>query len=201
MVERAKRSEVGPRSDAKSIDHASTLTRSLYALVARRGAVPAYPRPPPAPGIASRCSFPSTPHSVSKTTTTSIPNITFQSPSQIIQPRHQGFRHLPSAELLTPLLKTFVSCFLVKMVIKRKRSESELSSFSSAFSSPTRPDPQSLDTLTVGQINWGTLSSRSSTPTHLPSRTMKRFRDNRPSETEVHREFDLSIFRYYGVGY
>ena len=167
--------------------------------------MPACPRPP-TPGYwhrihGSHCSFPSSPHSVSKTTTTSIPNITFQSPSQIIQPRHQGFRHLPSAELLTPLLKTFVSCFLVKMVIKRKRSESELSSFSSAFSSPTRPDPQSLDTLAVGQINWGTLSSRSSTPTHLPSRTMKRFRDNRPSETEVHREFDLCIFRYYGVGY
>ncbi|KAK1826233.1 hypothetical protein QBC39DRAFT_364969, partial [Podospora conica] len=74
------------------------------------------------------------------------------------------------------------------MVIKRKRSESELSSFSSAFSSPTRPGSQSIDTLTGGiaQINWGSLSSRSSTPNHLPSRTMKRFRDNRPSESEVH---------------
>lgn len=76
----------------------------------------------------------------------------------------------------------------VKMVIKRKRSESELSSFSSAFSSPTRPGSQSIDTLAIGQINWGALSSRSSTPNHLPSRTMKRFRDNRPSESEVHRE-------------
>ncbi|KAK0750380.1 hypothetical protein B0T18DRAFT_428333 [Schizothecium vesticola] len=72
------------------------------------------------------------------------------------------------------------------MVIKRKRSESELSSFSSAFSSPTRPGSQSIDTVAIGQINWGALSSRSSTPNHLPSRTMKRFRDNRPSESEVH---------------
>ncbi|KAK0611083.1 hypothetical protein B0T14DRAFT_529602 [Immersiella caudata] len=71
------------------------------------------------------------------------------------------------------------------MVIKRKRSESELS-FSSAFSSPPRPGSSPFDFGAMGRSNWGALSSRPSTPSHLPSRTMKRFRDNRPSETEVH---------------
>ena len=36
----------------------------------------------------------------------------------------------------------------------------------------------------------GFFAPRLSAPSHLPSRTMKRFRDNRPSETEVHRKFD-----------
>ncbi|KAK4452130.1 hypothetical protein QBC34DRAFT_399285 [Podospora aff. communis PSN243] len=71
------------------------------------------------------------------------------------------------------------------MVIKRKRSESELS-FSSAFSSPSRPGSNPFDFGAMGASNWGVLSSRPSTPSHLHSRTMKRFRDNRPSEAEVH---------------
>ena len=32
-------------------------------------------------------------------------------------------------------------------------------------------------------------TSRSSTPAHLHSRTMKRFRDSRPSDEEIHRKF------------
>ncbi|AEO67791.1 uncharacterized protein THITE_2116864 [Thermothielavioides terrestris NRRL 8126] len=58
------------------------------------------------------------------------------------------------------------------MLLKRKRSESELS-LGAVFSSS-----QELDS---GRLN------RMSTPSHLPSRTMKRFRDNRPSDSEVYK--------------
>ncbi|KAM7220807.1 Memo-like domain containing protein [Rhypophila decipiens] len=73
------------------------------------------------------------------------------------------------------------------MVLKRKRSESELS-FGSAFSSPQ--GPQTFDFATSSPVGFPASrglfspSSRSSTPSH--GRTMKRFRDNRPSEAEVH---------------
>ncbi|KAK3362039.1 hypothetical protein B0T24DRAFT_640738 [Lasiosphaeria ovina] len=65
------------------------------------------------------------------------------------------------------------------MILKRKRSEAELS-FSSAFSSPPRPGSS--------KFNFGEMatSPRPSAPSHLPNRTMKRFRDNRPSDAEVH---------------
>ncbi|KAI1137199.1 hypothetical protein F5Y05DRAFT_81133 [Hypoxylon sp. FL0543] len=70
------------------------------------------------------------------------------------------------------------------MVLKRKRSESELSlSSSSAFSSPPRPDPFSAMDLDTSPVRR---TSRGSTPAHLPSRTMKRFRDSRPSDEEIH---------------
>ncbi|OTA64005.1 hypothetical protein K449DRAFT_380942 [Hypoxylon sp. EC38] len=70
------------------------------------------------------------------------------------------------------------------MVLKRKRSESELSlSSSSAFNSPQRPDHFSSMDLDTSPIRR---TSRSSTPSHLPSRTMKRFRDSRPSDEEIH---------------
>ncbi|KAK5659291.1 hypothetical protein OQA88_1384 [Cercophora sp. LCS_1] len=71
------------------------------------------------------------------------------------------------------------------MVLKRKRSESEFS-FNSNFSTPPRPDTSSFEFSAMGPSSWTMLGSRSSTPSHLPSRTMKRFRDNRPSEAEVH---------------
>ncbi|KAI1414050.1 hypothetical protein F5Y13DRAFT_159637 [Hypoxylon sp. FL1857] len=70
------------------------------------------------------------------------------------------------------------------MVLKRKRSESEMSlSSSSAFSSPPRPDHFSAMDLDTSPIRR---TSRSSTPAHLHSRTMKRFRDSRPSDEEIH---------------
>ncbi|OTA84801.1 hypothetical protein M434DRAFT_400353 [Hypoxylon sp. CO27-5] len=73
------------------------------------------------------------------------------------------------------------------MVLKRKRSESELSlSSSSAFNSPQRPDHFSSMDLDTSPIRR---TSRGSTPSHLPSRTMKRFRDSRPSDEEIHRKF------------
>ncbi|KAI1448783.1 hypothetical protein F5Y02DRAFT_374678 [Annulohypoxylon stygium] len=69
------------------------------------------------------------------------------------------------------------------MVLKRKRSESELSfSSSSAFSSPTRPELLSSMDIDTSPIRM----SRSSTPAHLHSRTLKRFRDSRPSDEEIH---------------
>ncbi|KAH8881651.1 UPF0103-domain-containing protein [Thozetella sp. PMI_491] len=73
------------------------------------------------------------------------------------------------------------------MLLKRKRSESELS-FSSAFSSPPRPGSSSFDfgAMTMDTDNHHLRAWRSATPAHLPSRTMKRFRDNRPSQAEVH---------------
>ncbi|KAK0391811.1 hypothetical protein NLU13_1310 [Sarocladium strictum] len=81
------------------------------------------------------------------------------------------------------------------MVLKRKRSSSELcsspsasSTCSSAFSfcSP----PTTTTTTTQAPIFWdgGSNVSRNlfNGPTHLNSRTMKRFRDGRPSEELVH---------------
>ncbi|ORY55509.1 uncharacterized protein BCR38DRAFT_125410 [Pseudomassariella vexata] len=76
------------------------------------------------------------------------------------------------------------------MVLKRKRSESELSS-SSAFSSPSRldhdatPFPFSFTAMGMA-LTSPHPASRASTPSHLPSRTMKRFRDSRPSAEEIH---------------
>ncbi|RYP52325.1 hypothetical protein DL769_010699 [Monosporascus sp. CRB-8-3] len=73
------------------------------------------------------------------------------------------------------------------MVLKRKRSESEFSvASSSAVSSPPR-----LFASTMG-IDFTSPSpsgpqSRSMAPAHLPSRTLKRFRDSRPSDEFIHR--------------
>ncbi|KAL2018757.1 hypothetical protein VTK56DRAFT_463 [Thermocarpiscus australiensis] len=75
------------------------------------------------------------------------------------------------------------------MLLKRKRSESELS-FGSTFSSPPRPDSSCFNFEAIAALDaprTGFLSPRLSTPLHLPSRTMKRFRNNRPPDSEVHR--------------
>lgn len=70
------------------------------------------------------------------------------------------------------------------MTLKRKRSSSELPSsplsFASAFSSPPSDAASRIDyTPRMGLIN----------PCHLHSRTLKRLRDNRPSQEEIHREY------------
>ncbi|KAM3524021.1 hypothetical protein MY4038_007926 [Beauveria bassiana] len=67
------------------------------------------------------------------------------------------------------------------MTLKRKRSSSELASsplsFTSTFSSPPSKSPSVIDfTPRMGLIN----------PFHLNSRTLKRFRDNRPSQAKIH---------------
>ncbi|KAK2046777.1 hypothetical protein LZ31DRAFT_493204 [Colletotrichum somersetense] len=68
------------------------------------------------------------------------------------------------------------------MAFKRKRSESDL--FTS-FTSPARSESsiESLDS----PVSPSPMYPRGYvTPSHLPSRTMKRFRDNRPSENQIH---------------
>ncbi|KAI0197654.1 hypothetical protein F4808DRAFT_291347 [Astrocystis sublimbata] len=88
------------------------------------------------------------------------------------------------------------------MFLKRKRSESELStSTSSTFNSPPRfgsISPQSLDIYTNISTNMNAdpfafAAMTNAPPSPLarfgnrgPGRTMKRIRDNRPSENEVH---------------
>ncbi|KDN63485.1 hypothetical protein CSUB01_07575 [Colletotrichum sublineola] len=68
------------------------------------------------------------------------------------------------------------------MAFKRKRSESEL--FAS-FNSPARSESsvESFDS----PVSPSPMYPRAYVaPSHLPSRTMKRFRDNRPSENQIH---------------
>ncbi|GKT41619.1 uncharacterized protein ColSpa_01800 [Colletotrichum spaethianum] len=68
------------------------------------------------------------------------------------------------------------------MAFKRKRSESEL--FTS-FNSPARSE-SSIESF-ESPISPSPVYPRAYvTPSHLPSRTMKRFRDNRPSENQIH---------------
>ncbi|KAH9903805.1 hypothetical protein F4778DRAFT_735621 [Xylariomycetidae sp. FL2044] len=69
------------------------------------------------------------------------------------------------------------------MQVKRKRSDSELSYSSTStasLSSPPRPY-HSAD-------HHHQHHHRAVAPTHLPSRTLKRHRDNRPSDEEVHQK-------------
>lgn len=70
-------------------------------------------------------------------------------------------------------------------ILKRKRSESEFSfSSGSTFSSPPRPGSSSFNfggmDASISPIRYGATAS------HLPSRTTKRFRDNRLPEEEIH---------------
>lgn len=93
------------------------------------------------------------------------------------------------------------------MLLKRKRSEDELSSFSS--SSPLVPassgDVTTLDMdvdMDMDQCIDSPLSAltirsptRSCTPSHLPSRTFKRLRNGRPSDREVHQNTLQMLYR------
>ncbi|KAH7156506.1 hypothetical protein EDB81DRAFT_756958 [Dactylonectria macrodidyma] len=63
------------------------------------------------------------------------------------------------------------------MVLKRKRSSSELSSPSSVSSFNSPPH---------GAAIRNPFATMDMTPIHLHSRTLKRFRNSRPSEHEVH---------------
>jgi hypothetical protein len=65
-------------------------------------------------------------------------------------------------------------------VLKRKRSDSEISSASSLLSSPLSNSFMTIDSFQTQQ--------QIATPSLFASRTRKRHRDNRPSEAEVHRE-------------
>jgi len=77
---------------------------------------------------------------------------------------------------------------------KRKRSDSQasLSSGSTVAASPSRAggagafDFMETEQQHHYQHNPFAPHAHASTPAHLPSRTLKRFRDNRPSDAEVH---------------
>ncbi|KAK0714266.1 hypothetical protein B0T21DRAFT_375511 [Apiosordaria backusii] len=72
------------------------------------------------------------------------------------------------------------------MVVKRKRSDSHLNSFSSALASPPRASSFNFDAIcAMDTARRGFFSPRLPT-SHMPGRTMKRFRDNRPSEEIIH---------------
>lgn len=76
------------------------------------------------------------------------------------------------------------------MTLKRKRSSSELSSSTSQFgSSPIRPESFMDMDVTPVYPTLSFFASRSTAHEQTSGRTMKRFRDNRPSEDEVHRTF------------
>ncbi|KAH6681035.1 hypothetical protein F5X68DRAFT_26046 [Plectosphaerella plurivora] len=76
------------------------------------------------------------------------------------------------------------------MVLKRKRSSSELSSSTSSTfgSSPIRPDSfMDMDTTPIYPSASFFTNPRAQGTAYQPGRTMKRTRNNRPSEDEVHR--------------
>jgi hypothetical protein len=71
------------------------------------------------------------------------------------------------------------------MVLKRKRSDSEISTTSSILSSAlSSSNFMSLDSFNTPQIQ---------TPSLFSSRTRKRYRDNRPDENSVHRMSSLTV--------
>ncbi|KAK0669133.1 hypothetical protein QBC41DRAFT_320343 [Cercophora samala] len=73
------------------------------------------------------------------------------------------------------------------MVVKRKRSDSHLNSFSSTLASPPRVSSFNFDAIcAMDTARRGFFSPRLPTSSHTPGRTMKRFRDNRPSEEIIH---------------
>lgn len=76
------------------------------------------------------------------------------------------------------------------MVLKRKRSECD---FGSVFASPQGVVTECFNFNSIAAMETarrGFFAPRLSTPAHLPSRTMKRFRDNRPSEADIYRKQD-----------
>ncbi|RYO87772.1 hypothetical protein DL762_004062 [Monosporascus cannonballus] len=75
------------------------------------------------------------------------------------------------------------------MVLKRKRSESGFSvASSSALTSPPCLFASVMDIdFTSPSPSPSRPQSRSMAPTHLPGRTLKRFRDSRPSDELIHR--------------
>lgn len=69
------------------------------------------------------------------------------------------------------------------MLLKRKRSDSEISSQS--FSMSPSPTQHMASSPYPSQFN------HEITPLHLSSRTRKRVRDNRPSEHQIHGKYPL----------
>lgn len=75
------------------------------------------------------------------------------------------------------------------MVLKRKRSASELCSSPSSTSSSSTFSFSSPPHNTNNPFAFTMDPSPLALPAHLPSRTLKRFRDSRPADEEVHRKF------------
>lgn len=71
------------------------------------------------------------------------------------------------------------------MTMKRKRSESELSFCNSSRLSSPQLNAMDIDMCMSPCSTYQ--SHQDTTQSHLPSRTRKRFRDNRPSEAAIHR--------------
>ena len=106
---------------------------------------------------------------------------------QLAITKHLG---VTSAEFVFHIVTTKALSLSLKMVLKRKRSDCELGP---VFSSDQQMDTGSFNFNSMAAMDTarrGFFAPRLSTPSHLPSRTMKRFRDNRPSESEVHRKFE-----------
>lgn len=76
------------------------------------------------------------------------------------------------------------------MVLKRKRSSSELCSSPSSGSSTSSSPPRQ------NAFNFSMIGA-SNTPSHQSGRTMKRVRNSRPTEQLVHREFHLLLLDMY----
>lgn len=98
------------------------------------------------------------------------------------------------------------------MLLKRKRSDDELSPFSPGGMSYSYSSPLQSDNGDIAMVDTDTplspktifsptfdTRSRSCTPSHLPSRTYKRLRNGRPSEDEVHRKLPDEASSSYSV--
>ncbi|KAK4229245.1 hypothetical protein QBC38DRAFT_472955 [Podospora fimiseda] len=72
------------------------------------------------------------------------------------------------------------------MVIKRKRSDSDFGSFNSTVGGGPSTNFNFDAIAAMDTARRGFFSPRLSTPSHIHNRTMKRCRDNRPSEELIH---------------
>lgn len=79
--------------------------------------------------------------------------------------------------------------------MKRKRSDSEISFCSSPMLSSPQSNAMDIDMCMSPNYH----NFQESTPSHLSSRTRKRFRDNRPAESIVHRTLPKPIDHFLSV--
>jgi hypothetical protein len=106
-------------------------------------------------------------------------------PPQFISPKlhiSSNIHHFHSNSSTSPSINhPSIQLQVSIMVLKRKRSDSEISTSSSLLSSPLS---------SAGYMSMDGFQSHQpqiATPTLFASRTRKRHRDNRPSESDVHR--------------
>ena len=87
---------------------------------------------------------------------------------------------IPSSSPSLYIITRSPPAYTMAVVLKRKRSDSEISTTSSLLSSPLSNSFMTIDSFQSQQ--------QIATPSLFASRTRKRHRDNRPSEADVHRE-------------